>query len=209
MHEKVHLETSSSFDIDLILKLLNEGELTKNTIIVHNGYKTDDYLKKIIQLNQVGFKNSILVLDSMIEIQRVKKYASEYKGKLKIGIRIAIDEEPQSAYYTSRLGIRPSEIMNFYENELKDNEYLDLKMVHFFIDSGIKDNVYYWGEFQKALKLFVELKQACPDIKALNLGGGFPIRNNLGFKYDYEYMINEIVSNIKSCLLYTSPSPRD
>ena len=198
MHEKVHLETSSSFDIDLILKLLNEGELTKNTIIVHNGYKTDDYLKKIIQLNQVGFKNSILVLDSMIEIQRVKKYASEYKGKLKIGIRIAIDEEPQSAYYTSRLGIRPSEIMNFYENELKDNEYLDLKMVHFFIDSGIKDNVYYWGEFQKALKLFVELKQACPDIKALNLGGGFPIRNNLGFKYDYEYMINEIVSNIKS-----------
>ena len=46
LKEKVHLETSSSFDIDLIFKLLGEGELTKSTIIVHNGYKTDDYLKK-------------------------------------------------------------------------------------------------------------------------------------------------------------------
>jgi len=197
LREGVHLETSSSFDIDLIFKLLDEGELTKNTIVVHNGYKTDDYLKKIIRLNQKGFKNSILVLDSMSEIKRVKKYAAEYKGKIKIGIRIAIDEEPQSAYYTSRLGIRPTEIMDFYENEIREDPNLSLKMVHFFIDSGIKDTVYYWGEFQKALKLFVELKQACPEIKALNLGGGFPIRNNLGFEYDYEYIINEIVNNIK------------
>ncbi len=198
LKEQVQLETSSAFDIDLILKLLDEGELTKSTIIVHNGYKTEDYLKKIVLLNQVGFKNSILVLDSKTEIQRVKKYAEEYHGKLKIGIRIAIDEEPQSAYYTSRLGIRPSEILDFYANEIEHDENLSLKMVHFFIDSGIRDTVYYWGEFQKALKLFVDLKRVCPDIKAINLGGGFPIRNNLGFDYDYEYMINEIVGNIKT-----------
>jgi arginine decarboxylase len=198
LREKVNLETSSSFDIDLIFKLLDEGELTKSTIVIHNGYKTEDYLKRIIQLNKMGFKNSILVLDSISEIHTVRKFASEYGGKLKIGIRIAIDEEPQSAYYTSRFGIRPSDVMSLYLDEIKDDENLYLKMIHFFVDSGIKDNVYYWGEFQKALKLFVELKQACPDIKALNLGGGFPIRNNLGFEYDYEYMINEIVGNIKS-----------
>lgn len=198
LKENVHIETSSSFDIDLIFKLLEEGELTRNTIIVHNGYKTEDYLQKILELNKIGFKNSILVLDSMTEIDRIKKYAAKYKGQLKIGIRIAIDEEPQSAYYTSRLGIRPAEIMRFYEERIKDDPNLSLKMVHFFIDSGIKDNLYYWGEFQKALKLFVDLKIACPDIKALNLGGGFPIRNNLGFEYDYEYIIEEIVKNIQA-----------
>ncbi len=197
LKENVHLETSSSFDIDLIFRLYKEGDLTKNTIIVHNGYKTKDYLEKIIKLNQEGFKNSILILDSKSEIQRIKQYAADYKGVIKIGIRIAIDEEPQSAYYTSRLGIRPSEIMDFYQEQIQGDENLSLKMVHFFIDSGIKDNLYYWGEFQKALKLFVELKQACPAIKALNLGGGFPIRNNLGFEYNYEYMIDEIVRNIK------------
>lgn len=198
LKEGVHLETSSSFDIDLILKLLEEGKVKKSTIVVHNGYKTEPYLEKIVKLNQIGFKNSILVLDSKTEIQRVKKYAAKLDKPLKIGIRMAIDEEPQSSYYTSRLGIRPSDILELYNEQIKDDETLSLKMFHFFVDSGIKDNLYYWGEFQKAMKLFAELKKEAPELKAINLGGGFPIRNNLGFEYDYEYIINEIVRNIKT-----------
>lgn len=198
LREGVNLETSSSFDIDLIIKLLEEREVSKSIIVVHNGYKTEQYLEKIVKLNKLGFKNSILVLDSKSEIQRVKKYAAQLEKPLKIGIRMAIDEEPQSAYYTSRLGIRPSEILDFYKEQIEGDESLTLKMFHFFIDSGIKDNMYYWGEFQKALKLFADLKKVAPELKALNLGGGFPIRNNLGFDYDYEYIINEIVRNIKN-----------
>lgn len=198
LKEGVHIETSSSFDIDLIYKLYSEGELDKSTILVHNGYKTEDYLDKIIQLNKDGFKNSILVLDSKSEIKRLTAKVSDLEKPVKIGIRMAIDEEPQSAYYTSRLGIRHNDIFDFYKTEIENNEKLTLKMVHFFIDTGIKDNMYYWGEFQKALKLFVELKKISPSIRAINLGGGFPIRNNMGFEYDYEYMINEIVGNIKS-----------
>jgi len=196
LRENVHLETSSSFDIDLILRLFAEGEITTSKIIVHNGYKTKDYLEKIIKLNQLGFKNSVMVLDSMTEIDRLEQYADQLKTKLKVGIRVAINEEPQSAYYTSRLGIRASEVLNFYEEKIKDNPHVSLKMMHFFIDSGIKDTMYYWGEFQKTMKLFVQLKKACPTLKAINLGGGFPIRNNLGFEYDYEYIINEIIGNI-------------
>ena len=201
LQERVHLETSSSFDIDLVLKLLEEGKLQKSTILIHNGYKTDEYLEKIIHLNQIGFHNSILVLDSKAEIEKVKKYAAPLSKPLKIGIRMAIDEEPQTAYYTSRLGIRPSEVLQFYKEKIKDDTSLSLKMFHFFIDSGIQDNLYYWGEFQKAIKLFSELKKECPDLKAINLGGGFPIRNNLGFNYNYEYIIDEIVRNIKTVCL--------
>ncbi len=198
LKEDVHIETSSSFDIDLLEKLFKDGVITKSKILVHNGYKTDDYLRKIIDLNIKGFKNSVIVLDSMTELKRLKGMINDLKAPIKIGLRLAIDEEPQSAYYTSRLGIRPSEILEFYKTEIKGNEQLDLKMVHFFVDSGIKDNLYYWGEFQKAIKLYVDLKKECPSLRALNLGGGFPIRNNLGFSYDYEYIINEIVTNIKS-----------
>lgn len=198
LKEKTHLETSSSFDIDLILKLYAEGELKKKTIIVHNGYKTQDYLEKILALQKTGFKNSIIVLDSKNELKRIKEMLGEEHQQIKLGIRMAINEEPQSAYYTSRLGIRPSEVLEFCKNEIEGDENFSLKMVHFFIDSGIKDTMYYWGEFQKALKLFVQIKQLCPSVKAINLGGGFPIRNNLGFEYDYEYMINEIVGNIKA-----------
>ena len=192
----VHLETSSAFDIDLILKLYEEGLITTSTILVHNGYKTEGYLERIMELNELGFKNSILVLDSKMEVMRVKRYAQNLKGKLKIGLRMAIDEEPQSAYHTSRLGIRHTELLDFYLEEIKPDDSLDLKMLHFFIDSGIKDSMYYWGEFQKALKLYTQIKKESSSLRSLNLGGGFPIQNNLGFEYDYEYIINEIVSNI-------------
>lgn len=197
LKQDVHLETSSAFDIDLILKLHKDGNLKKNRIIVHNGYKTDEYLRKIFELRKQGFDHSIIVLDSKKELARVANIAKELNMVARIGVRMAIDEEPQSNYYTSRLGIRHTELLEFVEKEVLPNEHISLEMMHFFVDSGVKDTLYYWGEFQKALKLYVQLKRIYPNLNALNMGGGFPIRNNLGFEYNYEYMINEIVSNVK------------
>ena len=196
LKHNVNLETSSSYDIDLILHLYKDKKLDKNRIIIHNGYKTEEYLSKIISMQRLGFKNNIIVLDSMNELDRLEKLANG--DKLKLGIRMAINEESQSAYYTSRLGIRHTQIVEFYEQKIKGKKNLELKMLHFFVDSGIKDSLYYWGEFQKAIKLYIDLKKQCTTLDGFNLGGGFPIRNHLGFEYDYEYMIKEIVSNIKT-----------
>ncbi|NNC96060.1 MAG: arginine decarboxylase [Chitinophagales bacterium] len=208
LKEGTHLETSSSFDIDLILKLWRDGDINKSTIIIHNGYKTDDYLEKILILLREGFKNSIIVLDSKNELSRISKKTRRFKKKIKLGLRMAIDESPKSAYYTSRLGIRQNEVMEFVKNSIVDNDRYELKMLHFFVDTGIKDNMYYWGIFQKAIKMYVDLKKIAPKMNDLNIGGGFPIRNTLGFDYDYNYMINEIIGNIKQvCSENKIPDP--
>ncbi len=196
LQEGVHLETSSSFDIDIILKLEQEGDISKSRILIHNGYKTDDYVKKIIALQRMGFRNSILILDSKRELNRVLSLSEGVR--LKIGIRMAIDEEPQASYHTSRLGIRSSEIMEFFRTEIKDNPAVELKMFHFFVDSGIRDTLYYWDQFNQAIGLFINLQKEASSLKAFNIGGGLPIRNNLGFEYDYEDMISQIVERIKS-----------
>jgi len=195
LKQKVNLETSSAFDIDLIRKLYAEGEVNKSVSILANGYKTDEYLRKLIGLQKDGFKNVLVILDSRMELTRLLDFAGD--EKIKIGLRLAIDEESQSAYYTSRLGIRNNRMMEFYENQVRGNKNVSLKMLHFFVDSGIRDSLYYWGEFQKALSRFIELKKVCPEIDSFNLGGGLPVRNHLGFEYDYEYMIREIIKNIK------------
>lgn len=195
LKHNVHLETSSAFDIDLILRLYNEGKLTKSRMVLHNGYKTDDYLEKIFKMQSEGFYNSIIILDNVEEIKKIKKLAR--KKKVKIGIRMAINEQAQSAYYTSRLGIPQADVMDIYQNMIKDDPAFEFKMLHFFVDSGIKDTLYYWGEFQKALSLYVDLKKECKTLDSFNLGGGFPIRNHLGFEYNYEFMINEIIRSIK------------
>lgn len=195
LKHKVNLETSSSFDIDLILNLHKDKKIDKKRIIIHNGYKTDDYLNKILFLIDEGFENSLIVLDSINELSRLQDLKP--KKKIKIGLRMAVNEEAQSAYYTSRLGIRHTKVIDFFNESIKNNENFELKMLHFFVDSGIKDTLYYWGEFQKALKLYIDLKKECKTLDSFNLGGGFPIRNHLGFEYSYEYMITEIINNIK------------
>ena len=195
LKHKVHLETSSSFDIDLILKLYEKKKLDSTRMIVHNGVKTDNYLNKIFEMQDAGFHNSIIILDSKEELTRL--LALKPRKQIKIGLRMAINEEAQSAYYTSRLGIPHDDIIPFFKEHILDNEKVELKMLHFFVDSGIKDTLYYWGEFQKALKLYVELKKESKNLTSFNLGGGFPIRNHLGFEYNYEYMIGEIINNIK------------
>jgi arginine decarboxylase len=70
-------------------------------------------------------------------------------------------------------------------------------MLHFFINTGIQDNAYYWNELHKCLKVYVQLKRECPTLDSLNIGGGFPIRTSLAFDYDYAYMVDEIVNQVK------------
>lgn len=191
----VHIETSSTYDIYILRQLIKEGKIDKNKYIVSNGYKRDEYLKLITDLANEGY-NTIPVLDNMDEIEH---YAKHVKApKIKLGIRIASEEEPNFQFYTSRLGIRHRDIVDFYRKKIENNPKFELKMLHFFINTGIKDTIYYWTELAKCLKVYWELKRICPSLDTLNIGGGMPIKTSLSFEYDYEYMIEEIISQIKN-----------
>jgi len=191
----VELETSSSFDIDLVRRLFEEEFIDKQTIIVNNGFKNREYAEKISSLINEGFENVIPVLDNKMELEFFEEMI-KVKNKVNIGIRVATDEEPNFEFYTSRLGIRASEVINYVKERIADNPKFELKMLHFFVDTGIKDSIYYWGELKKAVKMYCELKKVCPSLSGLNIGGGMPIRNSLGFEFDYNYMVREIVNLI-------------
>ncbi|MCB9300335.1 MAG: arginine decarboxylase [Lewinellaceae bacterium] len=201
----VHIETSSAFDIDLIRRLHKKGRLSTDTIIVCNGFKTEGYLERIAALINDGFENVIPICDNMGEIDY---YEQHVKGKCKIGIRVATEEEPNFEFYTSRLGIRNADVSRFFHEKIKDNPKFELKMLHFFVDTGIKDTLYYWGELKKAIKLYGEIKQHSKSLNAINIGGGMPIRNSLGFEFDYKYMVKEIVNLIlQACEEDEVPEP--
>lgn len=199
------LETSSSFDVDLVRKLYEKGWIDKNIYIINNGFKPREYAFKISELINEGFKNVIPVLDNKNELDFYEEYI---KGKCNIGIRVATDEEPNFEFYTSRLGIRGSEVISYYKERLEKHKKFKVKLLHFFVDTGIKDSIYYWGELKKAVKLYCELKKVCPTLTGLNIGGGMPIRNSLGFEFDYTYMVREIINLIlQACQEEEIPEP--
>lgn len=191
----IHLETSSAFDVPLIRTLYNSGHITKETFIINNGYKRPSYLKYISELVNEGFVNVIPILDNINELPQLEKLC---KKKFKIGIRVATDEEPKFEFYTSRLGIRQADIIPYYTKHIKNSSKCELKMLHFFINTGIRDSTYYWSELTKCINVYCDLKKVCPTLDSLDIGGGFPIRTSLGFSYDYGYMADEIIQKIKN-----------
>lgn len=201
----IHIETSSAFDLNLIESLFEQNVVTKDLYIICNGYKKDVYIENIANLLGNGWKNTIPVIDNMNEFEQLDAAIME---PCKIGIRIAAEEEPKFEFYTSRLGIRYSDIIPFFEEKIKGNKKFSLKMLHFFINTGIRDNAYYWNELSKCVSVYCDLKAICPELDSLNIGGGFPIKNSLAFDYDYEYMAEEVVAQIKSiCQQRGVPEP--
>lgn len=191
----IHIETSSAYDIDIVEALLKDKKITKSSYIICNGFKRDAYIENIARLINTGYNNTIPIIDNYEEIDRLEEHI---KVPYQIGIRIASEEEPKFEFYTSRLGIGYKNIVKFYLDQIKNNPNVKLKMLHFFINTGIKDNAYYWSEFVKCLTVFGELKKVCPELDSLNIGGGFPIKNSLAFKFDYQKMVDEIISKIKT-----------
>jgi len=189
----IHIETSSAFDIDIVENLKSEGKITDDTYVISNGFKRAQYVTNIARLINNGHKNCIPIIDNYEEITLLSE---EINGPYKVGIRIASEEEPKFEFYTSRLGIGYKNIVPFYNKQIKDNEQVELKMLHFFINTGIRDNAYYWNELTKCLRVYVSLKKVCPTLDSLNIGGGFPIKNSLGFEFDYQYMVDEIINQI-------------
>ena len=197
LKNNIHLETSSAFDINLIETLHEEGKISKDHYVVCNGYKRAQYLENIARLVNDGWVNVIPVLDNREELTLLAEQLEPNAPKLKVGIRIASEEEPKFEFYTSRLGIRYREIVPFYKAILKENPRVRVKMLHFFINTGINDTAYYWNELTKCLRVYSDLKKLCPELDSLNIGGGFPIKKSLAFDFDYAYMVREILTQVK------------
>lgn len=194
MKNDVHIETSSAFDIDIVNNLYKLGKLKDGQYVICNGFKPERYIENIANLINEDKLKVIPIVDNTKEVQDL---LSKTDGEINIGIRIASEEEPKFEFYTSRLGIRYREIVPFYKAILEGNKRVNVKMLHFFINTGINDNAYYWNELTKCLRVYADLKKVCPSLDSLNIGGGFPIKKSLAFDYDYAYMVREILLQVK------------
>lgn len=194
MKNDVHIETSSAFDIDIVKRLQKKGILKDGQYVICNGYKPKQYIENIADLIEEDKLQVIPIVDNTQEVQDLLARTDK---DISIGVRIASEEDPKFEFYTSRLGIRYREIVPFYKAIIENNPRVKIKMLHFFINTGITDNAYYWNELTKCLRVYCDLKKVCPTLDSLNIGGGFPIKQSLAFDYDYAYMVREVLMQVK------------
>jgi len=195
LKNNVDIETSSAFDLEILSKLNHDGKFNTDKYIICNGFKNEVYATNIAKTVNNGFQNLICVMDNPEEFDLI---ASKTTNTTKLGMRIATEEEPNFSVYTSRLGMSYKKVVDLYNSKIKDNELFKLKMVHFFVNSGIKDTTYFWSELTRLVHVYCDLKEVCPELDTIDIGGGMPIYTSLGVEYDYEYMIDQIVFYIKT-----------
>lgn len=189
----IHIETSSAYDIPIVRILFEKNKITKETNIICNGYKRHEYTDYICDLVNEGF-NCTPVLDNLTEIDAYEKGIT---SPVHLGIRLATDEEPKFEFYSSRLGIRYSDVFDLIKNKIDPNPNFKLKMLHFFINTGIKDTTYYWSELSRFVHMYCAVKKVHPDLDSIDIGGGWPIKTSVHFEYDYKYMSDQIIKTIK------------
>lgn len=200
------LEISSAYDLEIIRSLWITKKITPDIMIICNGYKSEQYVSDIISLRKEGFHNIVVVIDNANELKIIDKLVES--GSIKIGIRIATEEEPSSDLYTSRLGISAKEVVRLYEDCIRSNPKFHLMLVHFFMNSKIKDTAYYRSELSRLVEVYADMRQVCDTVTHLDIGGGFPIMNSLEMEYDYGYMADQIIWTIQHiCDANAVPSP--
>ena len=199
-----HIETSSAFDLHMLSSLHKKGLINKEHYIICNGFKSKSYVEGVVSLIEAGFRNCLPVLDNQEELQG---YLALLQSPFSVGLRIAADEEPNFEFYTSRLGIRYSAVLPYYEQVIAPS-CAQLKILHFFIHTGIKDTTYFWSEFTRFINTYCALKQVCSSLVSIDIGGGLPICNSLQFSFDYAYVIDRIVQKIQEiCAKNSVPAP--
>jgi arginine decarboxylase len=207
LKNNIDIETSSAFDINILQQLHGKGMFPKDRYVVCNGYKTRDYVENMVSFVSQGFNNLVCVLDNFDEIKDLEA-AMPKDQHMMLGIRIATEEEPNFSVYTSRLGMSYKLVVDLYKQHIENNPSFSLKMMHFFVNSGIRDTTYYWSELTRLVNVYCDLKELCPELDTLDIGGGMPIYTSLGVEHDYAYMIDQIVYYIKTiCDTRNCPVP--
>ena len=188
------LETSSALDMPIIDTLERSGHLNKDILILCNGFKDHEYKQYIVDALHDGFENTIPILDNKEELGF---YELELDQPCSLGIRLATEEPIETFFYTSRLGMREDEILPFYMEKLADHPRFQVRLLHFFVQTGFQDTPFFWSELRRFVNVYCQLKRVNPNLSMLDLGGGLPFRNSLAFEYDYAYVIDEVVRTIQ------------
>ncbi|MEM7101794.1 MAG: arginine decarboxylase [Bacteroidota bacterium] len=189
LENKADLEISSVADAQIVLELFRLGKLGKTTLIICNGYKTTEYLEVIKALISEGHENVMPIIDTESEIDAYNGWDLD----INVGIRMHLEENENQ---TSRFGLTPTAIKRVSQLINPSTSKIKLKMIHFFVFSGIEDTTEFWKKYDALIRQYIELKKQHESLSMINIGGGFPVESSLDFDLQYEKISLRLVEQI-------------
>ncbi len=195
------LETSSAYDISIIIELVNLNYIKPGFTIICNGFKNEIYIENIRKLLDKKI-NVIPVIENMEEFELLKKlnnyninvgirYNSDFEARLIKNDFISGDE------FDNRFGFNESEMFEVAER-INNSKNLTLKLFHFHFGGTITNIDNYIKGLSNIYELYCNLKRKYDSLEYFDFGGGFPVKYSLTYNFDYDYLVDSIIKTVKS-----------
>ena len=203
-----HHEMSSTVDVDIAKHMIQRGLLTKDKLIICNGFKGagSHYAANILQLRQLHEKITP-VIEDLSELSPLISSGHTFN----VGLRMK-----SYGHYTTQAEMNGANSRFGLDNDTiwKAADYiaaapnLKLTLYHNMIGSQITniDDFIQW--LQPGMEMFARLRQRYPDLHIFNFGGGMPVAMTLDFDFDYHAFAIALLQALqKTCDRYNVPVP--
>jgi len=193
------LETSSAYDINIIIRLAELNLIDSTYTIVCNGFKNEKYIDKIVQLLQMNinvipiienYTELEMLINSEVEMQVGIRYNSDFDSKL---IKNNFKDEDE---FSNRFGFEEKDVYDVAK-KVAQSKNLTLKVFHFHFGGTISDINNYIKGYSNIFRIYCALKKKYKELKYFDFGGGLPVKYSLNFSFDYEKLIDNIVKKSK------------
>lgn len=193
------LETSSAYDIDIIVELFKQKRIKKGFTVLCNGFKNEKYIESIDFLLSKGV-NVIPIIENTREFDLISnlkhsninvgfRYNSDFESRL---IKNNFKKEDE---FDNRFGLKKEEIFKFAE-KVENSKNLTLQVLHFHFGGTIENIDNYIKGLANIFEIYCELKRKFPSLKYFDFGGGLPVKYSLTYHFNYGELVEKIVKTV-------------
>lgn len=194
------LETSSSYDVGIILFLAKKNIIKPGFTVICNGFKNERYLWHIKQLLELKI-NVIPVIENERELQLLEQLDN---FKINVGIRYNSDFEARiikndfshEEEFDNRFGFEKDSLFKIAE-KITSHKNFSLKLLHFHFGGTIQNIDNYIKGFSNIMQVYCDLKKEYSDLEYFDFGGGLPVKYSLVYNFDYNQLVEQIIKSAK------------
>ncbi|MBX4187359.1 MAG: hypothetical protein KW802_03865 [Candidatus Doudnabacteria bacterium] len=161
--EGAHIEVSSSNELFLVKRMLEQDKFNHKIRVTCNGPKTEQYIKLIEELRNKGLI-VVPIIENGEELERLKKFKGD------VGVRVNMDIKVE-AHWDKKFNH-----FGFSEEELlKVGKIRNLSILHYHISTQNEKIEGFVKPLKRAIGIYAKLREQNPNLDTIDFGGGMAV----------------------------------
>ena len=171
---RVGIEAGSKPELAAVLGLAQAG-----SIIVCNGYKDRDYIRRALIGLKMGFRVYIVV-EKLSELPLVLEQAADLGVDPMIGLRVRLAAQTDSSQQNtggdkSKFGLATPQVLQAIRLLEQAGQANAIRMVHFHLGSQVANVQDVARGMREAARFYVELRRLGAPVDVVDVGGGLGV----------------------------------